>query len=367
MTVPFIDLRRQYAAIAAEVEPAVRAVLASGQYILGAEVQAFEAELAAYCGAAHGIGVASGTDALRLALEAAGVGPGDEVILPAFTFVATAEVVTQLGAVPVFADVERARLTLDPADAERRITPRTKALLPVHLYGRCADMAPLLALAERHRLVVIEDAAQAVGAEYAGGRAGALGHFGCFSFFPAKNLGAYGDGGFVTTSDPALADRVRLLRQHGQRQKYFHEVVGWCSRLDEVQAAALRVKLRHLEAWTAARRRHAAAYRDALAGLPLALPEEEPGERAVYHLFTFRTARRDELKKFLADRGVATAVHYPMPLHRQPLYRHLAASGLGESERASEEVLSLPLFPELTEAERDEVVAAVRAFFAGAS
>lgn len=365
MSVPFIDLRRQYEAVAAEVDPAVRAVLAGGQYILGAEVQAFESEFAAFCGAAHGIGVASGTDALRLALEAARVGTGDEVILPAFTFVATAEVVTQLGAVPVFADIDATRLTLDPADVARRLTPRTKAIMPVHLYGRSADMAPLLVLAERHGLVVIEDAAQAVGAEYGGRRIGSLGHIGCFSFFPTKNLGAYGDGGFVTTSDGDLAERVRLLRHHGERQRYYHEAVGWCSRLDEIQAAALRVKLRHLEAWTVARRRHAAAYREAFAGLPLGLPEERPDERAVYHLFTIRTDRRDELKKFLTDRGIATAVYYPMPLHRQPLYQAAAVAGLERSERASEEVLSLPIFPELTEAERAEVVAAVHSFFSG--
>jgi dTDP-4-amino-4,6-dideoxygalactose transaminase len=363
VSVAFLDLRRQYAAIAAEVEPALRAVLAGGQYILGAEVEAFEGEFAAYCGAAEGIGVASGTDALRLALEAAGIGPRDEVIIPPFTFAATAEVVIQLGATPVFADVEAGRLALDPAEVARRITPRTKAIVPVHLYGRCADMLPLLALAERHGLVVIEDAAQAVGAAYAGRRAGALGHLGCFSFFPTKNLGAYGDGGFVTTNNPVLADRVRMLRQHGQQQRYFHEAIGWSSRLDAVQAAALRVKLRHLEAWTAARRRHAAAYRDALADLPLTLPEEAADERAVYHLFTIRSERRDELRKALAERGVGTAVHYPMPLHRQPVFRDLATDRLGQSERASERVLSLPLFPELTDAERDAVIAAIRAFF----
>jgi dTDP-4-amino-4,6-dideoxygalactose transaminase len=360
-----VDLRRQYAAIARDIDVVVHAVLAGGQYILGPEVQAFEAELARFCGATFGVGVASGTDALRLALEAGGIGPGDEVILPAFTFVATAEVVTQLGAVPVLADVEPGRLTLDPADVARRLTPRTRALMPVHLYGRCADMTPLLDLAQRHGLLVIEDAAQAIGAEYDGRRAGALGRIGCFSLFPTKNLGAYGDAGVVTTDDPALAERVRLLRHHGQKQRYFHEAVGWCSRLDELQAAILRVKLRHLETWTAERRRHAAAYRDALRDLPLTLPVEAANERAVYHLFTVRSSRRDELKKFLHDRGIGTAVHYPIPIHRQPLYRHLPAAALGESERASQEVLSLPIFPELTDAERDEVIAAVRAFHTG--
>lgn len=365
MTVPFIDLTRQYAVIGAEVEHAIRAVLAGGQYILGPEVAAFERELAAYCGVEHGIGVASGTDALRLALEAVGVGPGDEVIVPVFTFVATAEVVTNLGAVPVFADIEPGRLGLDAVDVTRRITARTKALMPVHLYGRCAEVAPLAELAARHGLALIEDAAQAVGAEYRGRRAGSLGRIGCFSFFPTKNLGAYGDGGFLTTADAALAERLRMLRAHGSRQKYFHESTGWCSRLDEIQAAALRVKLRHLEAWTERRRTLAARYRAALADLPLGFPEEGTDERAVYHLFTVRSPRRDELKKYLDHAGIGSAIHYPIPVHRQPLYRHVGGI-FPQSERASEEVLSLPLFPELTEVEQDAVIRAVRVF-SGAS
>ena len=363
MKVPFVDLTRQWAQIGGEVERAMHAVLAGGQYILGPEVRAFEAEMAAYCGAAHGIGVASGTDALRLALEAVGVGPGDEVIVPAFTFVATAEVVTNLGATPVFADIELDRYGLDPRDAARHITPRTKAMVPVHLYGRSADMAPLLEVASAHGIAVVEDAAQAVGAEYRGRRIGSLGAIACFSFFPTKNLSAYGDGGFITTNDADLAERVRMLRAHGSRQKYFHESSGWCSRLDEIQAAALRVKLRHLDRWTARRRTLVARYRAALADLPLDLPGEAPDEHAVYHLFTVRTSRRDELKKHLDRAGVGSAVHYPIPVHRQPLYLHVGAS-LPLSERASEEVLSLPLFPELTDAEQERVVEAVRGFFA---
>ena len=362
MKVPFIDLTRQYAALQAEMEPAVRAVLAGGQYILGPEVRAFEAEFASYCGAAYGIGVASGTDALRLALEAIGIGPGDEVIVPTFTFVATAEVVTKLGGTPVFADIEPDRFGLDPADVRRRLTTRTRAIMPVHLYGRCSDMAPLSEIADRAGLTIVEDAAQAVGAEYRGRRAGAIGRVACFSFFPTKNLGAYGDGGIVTTSDDAVAERLRMLRAHGSRQRYFHESTGWCSRLDELQAAALRIKLRHLEAWTERRRALAARYRSALAGLPLGLPGEADDERAVYHLFTVRSERRDELKKHLDAWGVGSAVHYPMPVHRQPLFRHVGGS-FPQSERASEEVLSLPLFPELTDGELEEVVAAVRAFF----
>jgi dTDP-4-amino-4,6-dideoxygalactose transaminase len=363
MSVPFIDLRRQYAAIGAEIEAVVCEVLRSGRYILGPEVADFEREMAAYCGVAHAIGVASGTDALLLALKAVDVGPGDEVIVPAFTFVATATVVTRLGAVPVFADVEAARLGLDAADVARRVTARTKAIIPVDLYGRVADMTALRAVAERHGLSVVEDAAQAVGAEYGGRRAGALGRLGCFSFYPTKNLGGVGDGGLVTTDDAALAERVRMLRDHGSRQRYFHETLEWCSRLDAVQAAALRVKLRHLDEWSERRRALAGRYRAALSGLPLRLPEEAPDERAVYHLFTVRTERRDELAKHLAARDIGCAVHYPIPLHRQPLYRE-GGGHFPESERASAEVLSLPLFPELRDAEQDDVVTAVRGFFA---
>jgi dTDP-4-amino-4,6-dideoxygalactose transaminase len=361
-TVPFIDLTREYEAIRAEVEPAVGRVLASGRYILGPEVRAFEEELAAYCDAAHGIGVASGTDALMIALKAVGVGPGDEVVVPAFTFVATAEVVTNLGATPIFADVDPDRLTLDPADTARRLTSRTKAIVPVHLYGRPAEMAPLLDLAARHGAFVVEDAAQAVGATYRGRKAGSLGHLACFSFFPTKNLGAYGDGGLITTNDGALADRVRMLRAHGSRERYFHESPGWCSRLDEIQAAALRVKLRHLDAWTERRRALAERYHVGLGGLPLDVPGESLDERAVYHLFTVRTSRRDELKKHLDREGIGSAVHYPLPLHRQPVYRDASVT-LPGSERASHEVLSVPLFAYLGDGEQDAVIASIRAFF----
>jgi dTDP-4-amino-4,6-dideoxygalactose transaminase len=360
--VPFIDLNRQYAAIGAEVERATSRVLASGRYILGPEVAAFERELAAYHQCAHGVGVASGTDALRIAIEAVGVGPGDEVIVPAFTFFATASAVTHLGAKPVFADIDPARWTLDPDDVARRITPRTKAVVPVHLYGRPADLAPLLELAARHRLSVIEDAAQAVGADYRGRRVASYGHVGCFSFYPTKNLGAYGDGGLVTTNDAAIAERVRMLRAHGSRERYFHESGGWCSRLDEIQAAALRVKMQYLDAWTERRRELVAGYLDGLRGLPLGLPSEAADERAVYHLFTVRTARRDELAKHLELQGIGTAVHYPLPLHRQPVYRDEGLR-LPHSEAAAAEVLSLPLFAEMTGPELATVVTAVRAFF----
>jgi dTDP-4-amino-4,6-dideoxygalactose transaminase len=363
VSVPFIDLPRQYRAIKDEIDGAVGRVIESGQFILGTEVAAFEREMAAYCHAAHGVGVANGTDALRLALEALGVRSGDEVITSPFTFVATAEMVSQTGARPVFADIEADGYGLDPLDTARKITSRTKAIIPVHLYGDPAPMEPLMKLADAHGLAVIEDAAQSIGAESDGRRTGSIGHVGCFSFFPTKNLGAYGDAGFVTTNDPALAERLGMLRQHGQRQRYVHEMLGFSSRLDEIQAAILRVKLRHLDTWTDARRAHARRYRQLLAGTPVQLPPEREGDRGVYHLFTIETPRRDELQTYLADAGIRTAIHYPVPLHRQPLYRGLGTGPLPNSERASRQVLSLPLFPELRPDELETVAAAVAAFF----
>jgi len=361
--IPVVDLRRQYAAIQDEIDAAIAGVVAKGQFILGPQVTAFEAEMATYCGAAHAVGVASGTDALRLALQALGVGPGDEVITTPFTFVASAETVSQVGAAPVFADIEPVTYTLDPAAVARKVTPRTRAIVVVHLYGHPADMEPLMALAREHRLWVIEDAAQAVGAMYRGRRVGSIGDVGCFSFFPTKNLGAYGDGGLVTTNDPAVADRVRMLRQHGSREKYVHALPGWSSRLDELQAAVLRVKLRRLDEWTVRRRLLASRYDRLLAGMPITSPRERPGDHAVYHLFTIRSRERDGLREHLSEQGIQTAVHYPMPLHQQPLYRGGDGGGFPESEQASQQVLSLPLFPELRDDELDAVVAGVASFF----
>ena len=365
MKVPFLDLKWQYRSIAPEIDAAVRGVIENGQFILGPEVKALEGEMAGFCRARHGVGVASGTDALRLALEALGIGDGDEVITTPFTFVATAEMISQAGATPVFADIDPDTCNLDPADVARKVTARTKAILPVHLYGYPADMTALTELAQHHGIAVIEDAAQAIGAEHRGRRVGSLGRIACFSFFPTKNLGAYGDGGFLTTDDDALAARITMARQHGSRQKYFYESLGWSSRLDELQAAVLRVKLRHLETWTERRRALARVYDARLADLPLRLIREGDSERAVYHLYTVRTARRDELQKFLAAQGIATMVHYPMALHRQPLYRHLPTGALPHSELASAEVLSLPLFPEMMAEEQERVIDAVRAFFHG--
>jgi dTDP-4-amino-4,6-dideoxygalactose transaminase len=363
MTVPFLDLVRQYSTISTEIDDAVRGVIRSGQFILGPNVKALEAEMAKYCGAAHAVGLASGTDALRLALEAIGIQPGDEVITSPFTFIATAEMISQVGGVPVFADISADTYALDPADVARRITSRTRAIIPVHLYGHPADMTSLMAMARRHGMIVIEDAAQAVGAEHAGQRIGSIGDIGCFSFFPTKNLGAYGDAGLVTTNDAALAERIHMLRQHGQREKYVHDSLGWSSRLDELQAAVLRVKLRYLDEWTDRRRALADQYRERLKGLPLGLPTERAGDRHVYHLFTVATERRDELQKDLDGQGVRTMVHYPTPLHLQTAYRGLPRVSLPQSERAAREVLSLPIFPEMTEAEFEAVITAVAKFF----
>lgn len=364
MSVPFLDLSRQYKTIAEEINQAIHEVLVSGQFILGPNVRALEQELASYCGASCGIGVASGTDALRLALRAVGVGPGSEVITSPFTFIATAEMVSQLGAVPVFADIDPGTYTLDPDQVARKVTRRTRAIIPVHLYGHPADMGAIMDLAERRGLWVIEDAAQAVGAECQGRRVGAIGHLGCFSFFPTKNLGGYGDGGFVTTNDAGLAERIRMLRHHGSHRKHFYEFLGWSSRLDELQAAVLRVKLRHLDGWTERRRAHARRYRELLAPVPVCLPAERAGDRAVHHLFTIRTPQRDELQEYLSEQGIQTMVYYPMPLHLQPLYRNPGAGSLPESERASREVLSLPLFPEIESEELAAVASAIAEFFA---
>jgi len=363
-TVPFLDLGRQYLSIKDEIDRALGEVLASGQFILGRNVREFEREFAAYCGTGDAIGVASGTDAIRLALEALEIGRGDEVITSPFTFIATAEMISQAGATPVFADIDPRSYNLDPEDVARKITSRTKAIMPVHLYGLPAEMTELTTLCEERGLAVIEDAAQAIGAEHKSRRVGGIGHIGCFSFFPTKNLGAYGDAGMVTTSDPKLSDRIRMLRQHGSRQKYVHETLGWSSRLDEIQAAVLRVKLRHLDEWTERRRAHAETYRRRLASLPLTLPVETPWNHGVYHLFTVGTERRDDLQKFLAARGVATAVHYPIALHQQTAYRGLVAVTLPHSERAARTVLSLPLFAEMERRELDAVVAGVEEFFA---
>ncbi|MBI2204622.1 MAG: DegT/DnrJ/EryC1/StrS family aminotransferase [Candidatus Rokubacteria bacterium] len=358
--IPFVDLVRQHASIKTELMRAVEQIVDNGRFILGDEGAALERELAAVCGVAHGIGVGSGTDALRLALTAVGVSPGDEVITPAFSFVASSTTIVMAGATPVFVDIEPDTFALDPALVERAITPRTRAIVPVHLYGHPAPMDRIMALARAHRLAVVEDAAQAVGGSWQGRPVGAWGDAACLSFYPTKNLGACGDGGMVVTGQEEVATRLRRLRHHGDSGRYRHVELGTCSRLDEIQAAMLRVKLRRLEAWTETRRRIAARYRTVMAGLPLTLPVERPGARHVWHLFTVRHHQRDALAKALADLGVGTSVHYPIAVPDQPLF---SATGRQwpEASRAAREVLSLPCFPEMSEGEIEEVGAAVRA------
>jgi dTDP-4-amino-4,6-dideoxygalactose transaminase len=364
--IPLVDLKAQYRDICAEIDPAIRAVFERGEFILGEEVRAFEGEFARYLGAEQAVGVASGTAALHLALAALGVGPGDEVITTAHTFVATAEAICHTGATPVFADIDPVRYTLDPAAVRSKITARTRAVIPVHLYGQPAAMAPLLELARAHGLFVVEDAAQAHGAMCEGRGCGTLGDLACFSFYPGKNLGAYGDAGAVSGRDLAALARVRSLRDHGRSSKYRHETVGFGERLDAVQAAVLRVKLRHLDGWTAARRSHAARYRQLLAGLPIQLPQEAAGVQHVYHLYVIRTERRDPLLASLKARGIEAGVHYPLPVHLQPAFQYLGGlkGQLPETERAAAEVLSLPLYPELEDAQLRHVTETIREFFA---
>jgi dTDP-4-amino-4,6-dideoxygalactose transaminase len=359
--IPFIDLVRQHAAIRNEIMDALGRVVDSSRFVLGEEGQALEREVAARCGVAHGIGVGSGTDALRLALTALDIGPGDEVLTPAFSFVASTTTIMMAGATPVFVDIEPATFAIDPAGIERAITPRTRAIIAVHLYGHAAPMDAIAAVARTHGLAVIEDAAQAIGAAWAGKPVGSWGDAACLSFYPTKNLAACGDGGMVVTGREDLANRLRRLRHHGDAGRYRHVELGWCSRLDEMQAAVLRVKLQHLDAWTEARRSIAARYREGLAGVPVGLPIEREGARHVYHLFTIRHAARDALHKALADRGVATSVHYPIPVPGQPLFGTMGARRWPESSRAARDVLSLPCFPELRGDEVETIISAVRA------
>jgi dTDP-4-amino-4,6-dideoxygalactose transaminase len=359
--IPQIDLARQHAALRDELLAAAGRVLAGSQFILGPEVRALEAELAAASGARHGIGVNSGTDALLLALRAVGVGPGDEVITPAFSFVASASTAAMIGAVPVFADIDPETLNIDPARLEAAITPRTRAVVPVHLYGQPAAMDAIEGIARRRGVAVVADAAQAVGAAYGGRPVAAWGDASCLSFYPTKNLGACGDGGMVLTSRDDIAERVRLLRDHGAPRKYMHLELGYSSRLDELQAALLRVKLRHLPAWTEARRRLAERYADGLRGLGLALPEERPPARHVYHQYVVRTPKRAALAAALGDLGVGTSIHYPTTLPSQPLFsRADAERDFPHAAGAAAEVLGLPCFPELTDREVDTVVDSVR-------
>jgi dTDP-4-amino-4,6-dideoxygalactose transaminase len=363
--VPQLDLAAQYVVIGAEIRTAVEGVLASQQFILGREGSAFEQEIAQLCGVAHGVGVASGTDALILALRACGVQAGDEVLIPPFTFVATGSAVSALGAKPVFADIRPDTYNLDPADLTRRVTPRTRAIIAVHLYGLACDMDPILDFARTHKLRVIEDNAQSIGAKYKGRRTGSLGDAACLSFYPTKNLGAYGDAGMVVTNSTEMAARLKSLRNHGQSAKYVSSEPGWNTRLDEIQAAILRAKLRHLPEWQRARQAHAAAYTKLLLGIPgLAPPLIPEGYEHVFHQYTIRVERRGALAQLLSERKIGSAVYYPVPLHLQPLYASLGhkAGDFPHAEHAAQEVLSLPMFPELRSEQIARVVEAVSEF-----
>jgi dTDP-4-amino-4,6-dideoxygalactose transaminase len=362
--IPVVDLKAQYAAIKPEVDAAIQRVLEHTQFIQGPEVRAFEDAFARFVGADAAVGVASGTAALQLALLACGIGPGDEVITTPFTFYATAEAIDQTGASPVFVDIAPDTYNLDPAKIQAAITPRTRAILPVHLYGQAADMDDILAVARQHGLRVIEDAAQAHAAEYYGRRCGSLGDLACFSFYPSKNLGCYGDGGMVTGSDVELMTRIRRLRDHGRVGKYEHVELGWGSRLDALQAAILGAKLPHLAQWTEQRRAAAARYNDLLSGMDVVIPTERPYNQHVYYCYVIRSQRRDALATHLAEHGIDTVVHYPIPMHLQPAYREM---GLGQgtypvAESAAEQVLSLPMFPEITLEQQQRVAGAVRSF-----
>ena len=361
MSIPLVDLKAQYQSIQPEIDAAIQRIIANTSFIMGKEVAAFEAAFADFCGVEHAIGVSSGTGALFLALLGYDIGPGDEVITTPFTFFATGEAISQVGARPVFVDIDPVTYNIDPALIEDAITPYTKAIMPVHLYGQPADMDAINAIAERHDLVVIEDAAQAHGSLYKGKRAGNLGDAACFSFYPSKNLGCYGDGGAVVTNDEKLAERVRKLRNHGRVTKYEHDELGYGHRIDALQTAILGAKLPHLDDWNESRRQCAATYDELLADTSLITPRHLPETTPVYHCYTVRTSHRDAVVKRLQAAGIGVGVHYPIPLHLQPAYRFLE---LGEgsypvSEQMSAEVMSLPIYAELTEAQQDEVVAAV--------
>lgn len=368
MKVPLLDLTRQFQPIRDEVMAAIARVCDSQQFILGAEVEALERELAALLEVRHAVGVSSGTDALLVAMMACGVGPGDEVVVPVYSFFATAGSVARLGARPVFVDIDPATFTLDPDRTAAALTPRTRAVVPVHLFGQSADMGPILRAVDGRGIAIIEDAAQAIGARYGGRRVGAIGAFGCFSFFPSKNLGAFGDGGLVTTDDDSLAERVRLLRNHGMEPKYWHHVVGGNFRLDAVQAAVLRVKARRLSEWTEARRRNALRYRRFFreAGLDdVVLPVEAPGRDHIYNQFVVRVPDRDRLRAWLSERGIGTEVYYPVPFHLQPCFADLGwrQGDFPHAEAAARETLALPIFGELTAAEQERVVGEIAAFY----
>jgi len=366
MPVPFFDITRQNHAQEQEIAAAIKEVVASGKYILGDYVVKFEKEFASYHGVKHAVGVASGTDALHLALKAYGIKAGDEVITPTFTFVATAEAIVYCGATPVFADIDPKTFNLDPTKIEAKITKKTKAILPVHLYGQAADMPAIMAIAQKHNLIVIEDCAQATGAVIGGKKVGTIGHAGCFSFFPTKNMGCFGDGGMITTNDDKTAEEIKVLRMHGSRSTYHHDIIGFNSRLDAIQAAILSVKLKILDELISRRQANALFYKKSLADISaIALPFELTGGQHSFNQFTLRVPSRDKLHGYLKDRGVSSMVYYPLSLHLQKAFANLGhkPGDFPGSEKAQAEVLSLPIFPELTTEERQAVVDTLKAFY----
>lgn len=363
--IPLLDLTEQYRQLKEELHTAILEVLESGQYILGSHVQAFEKAMAEYCGVKYGIGVANGTDALLLTLDALGIGPEDEVITTPFTFFATAEVISRLGAIPVFVDIDPDSYNIDVNLIEEAITPRTKAIIPVHLFGQPADMDELMQLASKHNIPVVEDACQAIGATYKGAKVGSIGIAGCFSFFPTKNLGGYGDGGMVVTNDETLAQKIRMLRVHGSNPKYYHSMIGYNSRLDTLQAAMLLVKLKYIDAWNQARREKAAYYAQAFKDLPIRTMKIKSERTAVYHLYVIYTEYRDELMHFLKEKGIATGIYYPVPLHLQEVYKDLGyeKGSLPHAEKAAECTMALPLYPELSHTDQEYIIASVYEFY----
>lgn len=362
--IPLVDLTAQYLSIKEEIDSAVLSILESGHFILGPAVSKFEESIASYLGMNYAIGLASGTDALVLALRALNIGAGDEVIIPAYTFFATAGTVMSVGAKPVFVDVDPQSYQIDVSKIKSAITPKTKAIIPVHLYGHPAEMNPILEIARERGLKIIEDNAQGFGAEYQGTKTATFGDIGCLSFFPTKNLGAYGDAGMVVTNDEVLAERMRMLRTHGWKKKYYSEEVGYNSRLDAMQAAILQVKLPHVDVWNGKRRELAARYNAKLSALGLVVPVERAWGKHAYHLYIIRSSRRDEFRAFLKERGIATEVYYPLPPHLSTPCRKFGyqKGDFPHAELASRETLALPLYPELTQSQLDEVIAAVKAF-----
>jgi len=365
--VNFVDLKKQYHSIKEEIDSAVLGVLESTQFVLGKEVAAFEEEFAAYCQADNGVAVNSGTSALHLAFLAAGIGAGDEVITVANTFIATVAAIRYTGATPVLVDMDPVSYTMDPSMIEAAITEHTKAICPVHLFGQMADMDAIMAIAGKHNLLVIEDAAQAHGAEYKGKRAGSIGHIGCFSFYPGKNLGAYGEGGLVATHDAEYAHAIKMMRDWGAEKKYYHDLPGFNYRMSGLQGAILRVKLRHLEDWTEARRAHAAYYDELLAGAGVTTPTTMPYARHVYHLYVIRSTKRDALQKALAEKKIYTGIHYPIPVHMQKAHADLGykQGDFPATEKAADEILSLPMFAELLDEEIVQVCEAIKGFSHG--